>query len=279
MEVTRRSGDATVDRREVDVMVLLEVSERTRTGLAWLLEQAALVLLGVLVYFGVRGATVGSTGAALDHAEDIVSLEKVLGIHIEAAVQAPVNESATLEALANWVYIWGHWPVIIVTLVWLALRHSAVFLRMRDAMMISGALGMVVFVTYPVAPPRLADLGMVDTITASSESYRVLQPPAFVNQYAAMPSLHSGWDLLVGIAIVTATSSVVLRAIGVAMPVLMALAVVFTANHYLLDVVAGVALVLVGHAGALALERRRLERRGLEASGAERLGQGVRPDG
>lgn len=240
-------------------MVLVEVSERTRTRLAWLLQQAGLVLLGVLVYFGVRGATVGSTEAALDHAKDIVSLEQSMGIHVEAAVQAPVNESATLETFANWVYIWGHWPVIIVTLVWLALRHSDVFLRMRDAMMISGGLGMVVFVSYPVAPPRLADLGMVDTITASSASYRVLQPPAFVNQYAAMPSLHSGWDLLVGIAIVTAASSVVLRAVGIAMPILMALAVVFTANHYLLDVVAGVALVLVGHAGALALERRRLE--------------------
>ena len=67
----------------------------------------------------------------------------------------------------------------------------------------------------------------------------MLQPPLFTNQYAAMPSLHAGWDLLVGMAIVAAASSVWLRAIGFILPMLMALAVVFTANHYILDVVAG----------------------------------------
>lgn len=242
-------------------MAVLQVPRLTRSRVTWLLEQAGIVLLGILFYFGVRGATQGSTAAALDHAEDIVQWEKSLGIYVESELQAPVNDFRTLETLANWVYIWGHWPVIIATLAWLAWKHSSVFLRMRDAMMISGALGMVIFVLYPVAPPRLAGLGLVDTVTQSSHSYRVLQPPAFVNQYAAMPSLHSGWDLLVGIAIVTAASSVVLRTIGVLMPILMALAVVLTANHYLLDVVAGVTLVLIGHAGALALERRRAERR------------------
>jgi hypothetical protein len=242
-------------------VAVIQVPRITRTRVAWLLEQAAIVALGILVYFGTRGATVGSTEAALDHAEDIVELEQSLGINVERALQAPVNDFRTLETLANWVYIWGHWPVIIATLVWLAWKHTDVFLRMRDAMMISGALGMVIFVTYPVAPPRLAGLGLVDTVTESSNAYRVLQPPAFTNQYAAMPSLHSGWDLLVGIAIVTAASSILLRTIGVLMPILMAMAVVLTANHYLLDVVAGVTLVLIGHVGALALERRRADRR------------------
>jgi hypothetical protein len=116
---------------------------------------------------------------------------------------------------------------------------------------------MVIFVAFPVAPPRLAGLGFVDTVTERSLSYRVLQPPAFVHQYAAMPSLHAGWDLLVGIAIVTAASSVALRACGVAMPTLMAVAVVVTANHFILDVVVGVILALTGHVAALALERRR----------------------
>ena len=88
-------------------------------------------------------------------------------------MQAPLAGSELLETVANWVYIWGHWPVIVVTMVWLAWRHGEVFLRLRDAMLVSGALGMVVFVSYPVAPPRLADLGLVDTITQSSDSYRV----------------------------------------------------------------------------------------------------------
>ena len=104
-------------------------------------------------------------------------------------------------------------------------------------MMISGALGMLVFVTYPVAPPRLADLGLVDTVTQSSDAYRYLQPPAFVNQYAAMPSLHAGWDLLVGIAIFTAPRRTsLLKVVGCVMPLLMAGAVIATANHFVVDV-------------------------------------------
>jgi membrane-associated phospholipid phosphatase len=143
---------------------------------------------------------------------------------------------------------------------------------LRDAMMISGLLGMAIFVSYPVAPPRLVgDLDMVDTVTESSEAYRVLQPPAFVNQYAAMPSLHSGWDLLVGIAIVTAATTAFVKAIGYAMPVLMTISVVVTANHYILDVVAGVTLVLIGHAVALRLERRRQGRRAEQAERARQL--------
>nr|MCW2727236.1 glycerophosphodiester phosphodiesterase [Aeromicrobium sp.] len=180
-------------------------------------------------------------------------------------MQTLITHAGGLATVGNWVYIWGHWPVIIATMVWLVARHSDIFRRLRDAMMISGAVGMVIFATFPVAPPRLADPGMIDTVSERSHAYRVLQPPAFVNQYAAMPSLHAGWDLLIGISIVAAASTVALKIIGFSMPILMALAVVVTANHYVLDVVAGVALVLVAHALALALERRRHRRRRRQA--------------
>ena len=172
----------------------------------------------------------------------------------------PILTYHSLEVLANWIYIWGHWPVIIVTMVWLAWQHRPVFLRLRDAMLVSGAMGLVVFVTYPVAPPRLVDPDLVDTVTRASHAYRVLQPPNFVNQYAAMPSLHAGWDLLVGIAIVTAATHVALRVGGWTLPLLMAFAVVATANHYIVDVVVGIAFALVGYGAALLLERRRLAR-------------------
>jgi membrane-associated phospholipid phosphatase len=112
-------------------------------------------------------------------------------------------------------------------------------------MLLSGAVGMVVFALWPVAPPRLADLGLVDTVTEYSRSYRVLQPPAFTNQYAAMPSLHVGWDLLIGLAIIVAASRLWVRVVGGLLPVLMGWAVVATANHFVLDAVVGVLLVLV----------------------------------
>jgi membrane-associated phospholipid phosphatase len=228
-----------------------------RTRLPWVLGQVGLVAAAIFVYFRIRGLTESSPGLARAHAHDIMDIERFLGIDVEQQFQSLVTPSETLETFANWVYIWGHWPAIIATMVWLVWQHRDVFLRLRDAMMISGALGMAVFVTFPVAPPRLAGLGLEDTVTESSRAYRVLQPPAFVNQYAAMPSLHTGWDLLVGISIVTAASSLALKLIGFAMPVLMAIAVVVTGNHYVLDVVAGVSLAMVGYVLALQLEQRR----------------------
>jgi membrane-associated phospholipid phosphatase len=245
---------------------MLEVRDRVRRidpslgGVGFVLWQAGLVALGVFVYFRVRGLTEGSVDLANEHARDIVRFERSLGINVEAGLQDLVAPSESLQTFANWIYVWGHWPVIIATMLWLSWRHRVEFLRLRDAMMVSGALGLVVFMSYPVTPPRLAGLGLADTVTEQSEAYRVLQPPAFVNQYAAMPSLHSGWDLLVGMAIISAASTLALKVVGFAMPVLMAFAVVATANHSIVDVVAGVALALVGHAVALWLERRRAAR-------------------
>jgi membrane-associated phospholipid phosphatase len=129
-------------------------------------------------------------------------------------------------------------------------------------MLVSGGLGLVVFVSYPVAPPRLVDPDLIDTVTERSYAYRVLQPPNFVNQYAAMPSLHAGWDLLIGISVATAAGSLLVRVVGCVLPVLMAFAVVATANHYVVDVAAGLVLAMVGYAAAVAFESRRARRSG-----------------
>jgi PAP2 superfamily len=229
----------------------------TRATLIWLSLQLAIMVVGVVVYFGVRGLTAGDPQTAVENARGVVTAERWLGVHLPAATQEALITSDPLATVANWVYIWGHWPVIAATLLWLALAHRRHFYRLRNAMLISGFLGLFIYAFYPVAPPRLVGLGYVDTVAEQSNSYRVLQPPAFVNQYAAMPSLHVGWDLLVGLAVLGAAGTAWLRWVGRLMPVLMIVAVVVTANHYVLDVVGGVALGLVGLAGAMALERRR----------------------
>jgi membrane-associated phospholipid phosphatase len=228
--------------------------------LPWVAGQVLLVLAGVVAYFLVRGRTEASASLARAHATHLLDVERALHVDVEPTFQKAVESSEAAETLANWIYIWGHWPVLIATMVWLVWRHRPQFLRLRDAMLVSGALGMIVFVSYPVAPPRLMGASYVDTVTESSTAYRYLQPPAFVNQYAAMPSLHVGWDLLAGMAIFAATTSVALRVVACAMPALMAWAVIATGNHYVLDVVAGVTLVLIGHAVSLVLERRRQRR-------------------
>lgn len=231
-----------------------------RVQLLWTIGQAGLVLACVYLYFRVRNLTEGSYDVAAAHARGLVDLEQRLGIAIEDTIQEPFLRWDLLSTFANSVYIYGHWPVITATMLWTVWRHRRVFLRLRDAMIVSGLLGMVVFMTWPLAPPRLVDVGIVDTITRDHTAYRVLQPTELTNQFAAMPSLHSGWDLLVGIAIVSAAGTAWLRTVGFALPGLMMISVVATGNHYVLDVVAGVALALVGHVAALALERRRLHR-------------------
>ena len=210
-----------------------------------LVPQIAVVATAITVYFLVRGATHSAVSEAVHNAREVVALERALGIYHEPGLQHALAGSEHVRTVLNWMYIWGHWPVIVVTLLWLAMRQPDVFRRIRNAMMLSGGVGMVIFALFPLAPPRLADLGMADTVTLTSHAYRVLQPTVFTNQFAAMPSLHAGWNLLIGLAIVTAARRPLLKLVGVLLPMAMVAAVVLTANHYILDVLAGTALTSV----------------------------------
>jgi len=216
-------------------------------------REVALVLAGYFAYFLVRGFTQGSEAEAVSHAHRIVGIEKALGFFWEPAIQRHVVEHHWIVTAANWMYIWGHWPLIAGVAAWLVVRRPEAFSLFRSAFFISGAIGIIIFVTFPVAPPRLAGVGVVDTVTMYSNSYRVLQPPAFVNQYAAVPSLHFGWDLLIGIALITQSPWRIVKVAGAIVPVLMFCAIVLTANHYIFDAFAGGVVALTGLGLAYAL--------------------------
>lgn len=218
-----------------------------------LLVQFLLIAGAALCYFAVRGLTQSSLDAALDNARALVRLEGYLGMEWEHAAQALVIDHETLVRIVNAVYMYGHWPVIALTLGVLFARAPDRFYLLRNAMFVSGAIGLVIFALVPVAPPRLGVLPLVDTITVGTGEYRTLQPPGLINRYAALPSLHFGWNLLVGIVVWHATRNRWLRAASAAVPVAMAFAVVATANHYVIDVVAGGAVALVGLAVAARL--------------------------
>lgn len=208
----------------------------------WVGGQVLVMLGAVAAYFGVRGATEAKAPEAVRNAAGLVRVERLLGLDLEHALQGLVLPHGWLSEAFTRVYVFGHWPVIVLTLTLLALRAPAVFTRARNAMLLSGTAGLAVFLALPVAPPRLAGLGLVDTVDQTSHAYRVLQPAAFTNQYAALPSLHVGWNLLMGLALWAATRRRWLRVLAVAGPLVMATAVVVTANHYLVDVVAGASL-------------------------------------
>lgn len=232
-------------------------ASRTRRGGARALAlQLSLIVGAALAYFGVRGLTEGSESTAVEHARGVLRFERTLGIDIEQGVQSWILGHNWIVTAANWVYIWGHWPVITITFFWLYRRHHGSFLLLRNAMFISGAIGLVIFMSYPVAPPRLMPAGFVDTVTELSTSYRVLQPPALVNKFAAVPSLHVGWNLLVGIMLYRTLKHPVARIAALGGPLLMASAVVLTANHYVFDVLAGSTVALAGLAAASLLACR-----------------------
>jgi membrane-associated phospholipid phosphatase len=217
-----------------------------------------------LTYFGVRAVTEGAPWRAFDNAVALFRFEADLGLDWEGAVQSVVLRSQLLIDAANAVYIYGHWPVLIGAGLLLFRYRPRFYYRLRNVCLLTGLVGLVVFALFPVAPPRLTDLPVVDTITRDSEGYRQLLPPELVNQYAAMPSFHVGWNLLVGLVVFEATRHWLLRTFAVVMPAAMAFAVVATANHFVSDVVAGVIIVLVAFAVVRRLEaireRRRVER-------------------
>ena len=236
-------------------------AKRGRRRLPAVGRELAVFAAAYLTYFGVRAATEGAPWRAFANASAVFRFETGLGIDWESAVQGVVLSSQILIDAANAVYIYGHWPVLIGAGVMLYRYRPESYYRLRNVCLITGLVGLVIFIAFPVAPPRLTDLPVIDTVTRDSEGYRQLLPPDLVNEYAAMPSFHAGWNLLVGIVVFQATRHWLLRSFAVVMPAAMALAVVATANHFVIDVVAGAAIVLIGLAAERSVEARRQRRR------------------
>jgi hypothetical protein len=228
---------------------------------AAVLREVALVSAGFVVYFTVRELTEGSFERAAANAEAIIRLQESLGIFVEPTLNhAAASRQWALTGL-NWIYIWGHWPVIALVAAWLYHAQPDGYRLIRTAFFISGAIGFFFFALLPTAPPRLMGGEFIDTVTEFSNAYRVLQPASVTNQYAAFPSLHFGWNLLIGIAVMRYARRPVVRVLGLMSPVLMLLATVLTANHYLLDIVMGGIVALAGLGLAVGYRRWRSRER------------------
>jgi PAP2 superfamily len=221
-----------------------------------LAREVTLIATAALLYTLVRGLTSDRIPVAFDNAEQVIAFERALGIFVEPELQGAILGNEVLVRAVNLLYI-GYWPMIMVTLGWLLVRRPAQYPRFRNAILASGALSLVIFALYPLAPPRfLPQYGFVDTVEQSASTYRTLTDPSLVNDYAAMPSLHFGWVLLLGIALVTLARHRVTRIAGVVLPVLMFASIVLTANHYLVDGLVGGAVILFGLGVAVRLERK-----------------------
>ncbi len=216
----------------------------------WALIGRELAVVGIAytLYFLARSFTADDHTRAAANANRLIDLERAFGLFHEATIQSWIIGDRWLVTMSNWVYIWGFSPFMLLAGAWLLLHHPDAYYPTRNAMLLSGAVGLLFFAAFPVAPPRMLDLGVVDTISEYSGAYRNAQPHSLVNEIAAMPSLHFGWSLLVAIPLVRLGSRPV-RVVGLIVPVAMSFVVVATANHYIADILVGGVLCL----GALAV--------------------------
>ena len=219
------------------------------------------VSMAFIFYYVSRGLVVERTAEATSRAIQVVELEQRLGIFLwETKMQAWVASSWILAQLFNDIYVYAHLPLIGIVGLWLFFFHRERYVLLRNAFLISGGIGLIIFNLFPMAPPRLLPWPLsdevVDTMVSFSKVNYDIQPAAFVNHYAAMPSLHFGWNLLLGLGIIWNTKHIWAKAFGVIMPTAMLLAVVVTGNHFILDVVAGTVVALGGLGIAYLIDRQ-----------------------
>ncbi|MGW7255512.1 phosphatase PAP2 family protein [Streptomyces sp. NPDC054834] len=216
-----------------------------------LVRELLLVAGLFLVYKLGRQLATGHTGQALHNARRVWDLERAVHLPGEGTVQSALLHGDTLVHLANTYYATVHFPATAAFLVWLYLRRPAHYVWARRVLAAVTAAALVLPFTFPLAPPRmLGATGLVDTARVYGPSvYGPPQTDHLSNQYAAMPSLHFGWALMVAIGLIVATRSR-LRRLWLLHPLVTLLVIVGTANHYWLDAIVatamlGVALALI----------------------------------
>ncbi|HLZ72642.1 MAG TPA: phosphatase PAP2 family protein [Dehalococcoidia bacterium] len=181
---------------------------------------------------------------AIEHARRLVDLERALHLFNEHALYRLAHTDRLVGLAANGIYLFLHLPLIVLIAVWLYSRQRPLFVLMRDAMLISGLIALACEY-YPVAPPHLVpDLGF--TNLAASRLYNAVEPKAGFDVYGALPSIHVGWALLMGLCLCWRGPRLIGPLAGAALPIAMAFAVAATGNHYHLDSITGVLAALVG---------------------------------
>ncbi|HYM14831.1 MAG TPA: phosphatase PAP2 family protein [Dehalococcoidia bacterium] len=219
--------------------------------------EISLVAIAFLFYFLVRGAVVERQADALRNARHIMDVERAIGIFWEPRLQAIVLHRKLLIDLFDFIYFWLDFPLIVAVGFTLYFFRRHQYTVARDAILLSGAIALVIYNLFPVMPPRLLPGGeFVGTLEKYNQlSYQAQSLKAFVNPYAAVPSLHFGWAMIIGGAIFLATRNPVIRFLGLLLPWAQLAAIIFTANHYILDAFVGLVVCLAGIALAAAMQR------------------------
>jgi hypothetical protein len=209
--------------------------------------QLAVVLGAFAAYEVARHAMQPNWSEAFANARRIESVEQVLGVAWEQSLQRAFLAIPDVIPALNIFYFVGHFVFTAIFFVWLYRRSWDGFRSFRDAFLIATAISVVIHYLFPTAPPRLAGVGLEDTLLIFS-GIDIGSPTssAISNPVAAVPSLHAAYALGVGIGVVRYARSSLVRLAGALYPPLVIVTILVTGNHFVLDAVAGIAVIGAG---------------------------------
>jgi hypothetical protein len=219
-----------------------------------LIRQILLFAGAYVIYQAARGLADASVAKAAGDATKIINFERLLHVFVEPSVQAWVTNRHWLMDFADWTYLNAHYIVTLGALVFIYLRRNDSFYFVRNMFMIAMAFALVGYFLYPTAPPRLMpEWGFTDSIRQfTGVTFENGPTSAFLNFYAAVPSIHVCFAILVGWSMRKMVSPRLAKVAWSLYPLLITFVVVATGNHYLTDVFLG---ALTAGASALLAQR------------------------
>jgi len=230
-------------------------------GWSDVLRQILLFLAAYCAYRVVRGLVEGRATAAFQHARELISLERTLHLFVEPSVQAWASGSHLVMVSASWLYVNAQGPVTIAALLYLYIRHNRSFYFVRNMLLIAMAIALVGYTVFPTAPPRfLPEWGFTDSVsdlTGVHVSHASGMMTALFNPYAAVPSMHVAFALIVGWPLARLARHSLVRIVWLIYPFVMAFVIVVTANHFIVDALLGALTAAASAYGASWLGRAR----------------------
>ena len=209
------------------------------------LSQVAILVAGVVAYELARLVLSPDWPVALANAHRVASWERDTHLAWEAPLQRWLVARPPLVDAANVFYLGANFLGTTVFFVWLYRRSRVGFRRFRDGFLLATAVALLVAWRFPLAPPRLAGLGLEDTLRRFS-GIDIGSPGSggLTDPVAAMPSLHAGWAAGVAAGLVLYGRRPIVRALAPLYPLAAVVTILATGNHFAVDALAGVALVL-----------------------------------
>lgn len=223
-------------------------------------RQVALMALAYYAYRYTRGWAddPAATAEAFANGREVIHIEQSLGIFVERSVQAWAETKPVITDFAGWMYINTQAVITVGALAYLYVVHNKSFYFVRNMFAVAFAISLVGYVAIPTAPPRFfPEWGFVDTVAEVTGVKRDnATVNALFNPYAAVPSMHVGFALMIGVPMILMTRRRWAKALWAAYAPVVSLVVVVTANHWVLDAVAGAAVAAVSAVAAQLLFAR-----------------------